>query len=281
MSLDDSDVTGGDSVLTGAQSDGSGGGGGGTVKSVTTQDATASNQSDPTRPIINEATPTNGGTISAANEGKVEAIASPGWFDAQVNLLSSAVPGLTAFEYIKLGQYPFGGTLSGGAPGWGTGLKDGNLQGGSAQTDNSGVWSKFTGHVIQDPLTQLFALAWRGPLGAPGAGLECVVGLVNDANNQLVGSATINATSATNFVLSIVGPGGATTNLASTVAYDAGQHDHQVYSNGANVIYRIDGLIVATAPLTNLPQQPCSLGTFASVGRANNITKLMYGYVAG
>lgn len=259
-----------------------GAGAGGVVHSVTAQDATAIDDTDPANPVILEATPTNGGTISAANETKIEGYAKSGWFDAQVNFLSSVIPQLTAFEYVKLGQFPMGAPIvAGNAPPlvYGHGLTKGALEGGSLAQTASNNWGFFTDPIFQSPQTGYGAAAIRMKVGQGTiASFSSFAGLVSDSTGQVCGVLTNNSTP--NFILGLLNPTDGHVN--STVAWDAGLHDFQFMWGVAQNTIRmaIDGLIVASAPLSSMPALPCSLGMYSNPN-LNDAAKLMYGYVAG
>jgi|HubBroStandDraft_6_1064221.scaffolds.fasta_scaffold14691_12 hypothetical protein len=222
-----------------------GGDGAGTVKSVTGVVSGIVDNTDPTNPVIEEATPTNAGAIPAVQEAKLEAIASPGWFDAQALFLQSLDPALTDFEYLKPGLNPNGLTVGNAANAamlLGPNVLDAHVPGGALQSNQS--WTPLTGDIVTQALSAHWAVGGRFQFFVPVSGAQTYVGLTDDIHSIFYVFNWQFALSPTFLVLS--NPVGTADHVTSFVV-DTAYHDFiMVHVPGAPGSLRlfIDGLLI-------------------------------------
>ncbi len=248
---------------------GSGGGAAGTVKSVTGPTGSVNN-SDPTNPVIQLATPSNPGVIPAASEAKIEGIASAGWFDAQVLAMQAAAPTLSAFDYIKLGQFP--NTVSG----FTSNLIDTDVAGGSIAVKGTSVWVAFSARVVPLPKSTVWAVAVRMTITLPGAGIFAAFGIAKDTpTTSAYGFNTNQAVDATHIILA----GG--TNVVTPFVADTAFHDFVIVHTIGALSLLIDGAVVQTmSDVAMTDTDPMQIAVYCNSGTtATNIQKMAYGYV--
>lgn len=125
----------------------------------------------------------------------------------------------------------------------------------------------------------------RGRLQVPtavDAQSSCGIWLsLHDFTNPYVFFGVLGSVSAANFIGQVVNNGGTTVNTVSAVAIDTNWHTFEMWNDGVNVSFAIDGVVVGTQPIANLgtgtgaPYAWASNGTTAA-SRKLKLDKLFY-----
>lgn len=178
------------------------------------------------------------------------------WATEQEAFLQAAIPTLSAFQFIKIGQAPGGTALA-------TQAVDGGVEGGGYGVASDTLWLRYTSSVYLTPKTGVWGIAFEAKLPTITSAKTAYLGLVNAASTNLVGVGAVFASSQTHFVLHIVG--GTTTSATSTQAGDTSLHTFAITFDLTTVTLYVDGVSVATqTTLTNLTDQAMQLGGFCS-----------------
>jgi hypothetical protein len=216
---------------------------------------------------------TDGGLKIIDSSGNKTNAGSSSWYATQQTFLQAAIPQLTAFELYKFG------TVTGGqAVAMQAGLADGATEGGSIAATNSAGLKVQSASSFQTMKTGAWGFAMRIKLAAIAVGEFSEIGFGNAAFSHFILFATVQAESATKFVMRFVG--GATTITPTTQNADTNWHTIAMTSDGTTISAYLDGaLACSSAVVTNITDEPMFFAMVASAAGTVKCSRLITGVI--
>lgn len=195
------------------------------------------------------------------------------WPAEQYDFISGLIPQLTAYQYIKAGQFP-----PTAVPGATTTTNDGAVEGGARTGPNAGL-NLFGSSVFQACNTTRFAMAFEARMLAAAVGQTNAVGLFNaGGTHDLLIGVFGSLGGGTNYYLSADGTTSTTDDTG--VANDLGIHTFVVTGDTVNLRVYIDGTLCVTRAIgTNVVDEPLFLALYNTVSTETVVTQVLYGYV--
>lgn len=218
---------------------------------------------------------TDGQVKQLKSDGTKSAISGGGWYGPQEDFLKAAVPALTTFERLKIGNAQSGNiTLPAG---W----TDGGTVGGSLKTNSSAPVPLQTGSAFQTLKTVPWGLSMRVKYAAIAAGDSSLAGFGNGASFTMFGSN--QATDGTKFVFFTADGVGQTT-VAASLNADTNWHTVALTFDLTTITAWVDGLpVLTTTTTTRLPTVAQFVAAYGinggSGGGLTFISRAVYGFI--
>lgn len=212
----------------------------------------------------------NGQSPTSAIAENAFLAAALGWQRAQYATMIAAVPALTRFSWMKLGEIPVGSAA-------GAVTDDGNIEGGGLSVTTI---QGFGVGTFQTPTAGNWAIGFRLKVAALASGGVAQFGISSIAgpNTDGIWIGIRYASSTTNFFARIVASGTTTDTVLGT--FDANWHDGVITDDGTTVKYWFDGTLVgSTTTRTNIVTTPYQPFAYGAAGSPALVSRVMIGYV--
>jgi hypothetical protein len=199
-----------------------------------------------------------------------------GWFNKQVALMHTAVPGLTNFKEFTPGEY----SLSDAYTAVSFLNYASTYEGGGVSPPNN-TYAIFGTPRFQTMKTGKWAMAFRARMPAPSPGTFYFIGAMQPGtSNHLVGVSSYYAMSTTKWNL-YTWESPTEIGAQSSSSADDNVHDFVITFDGTTLKLYVDGTLEATqTTLTYLTDGARSLACYAQVHGDTNVLRIAYGYIA-